>query len=148
MICVELPAERPSRKRAAISQPTDGAIDFQPREPFHPLFGAMPRTPLALEVQITKEYLGADTHLVYLGTMWQEVLRSDTHAKGPGSLVARDLTSIYPPQITKLPNVGYHRALSAEGIVSLRPSILLTDGNVGPNEVLDRAMALFWRRGY
>ncbi|HWA88451.1 MAG TPA: ABC transporter substrate-binding protein [Rhizomicrobium sp.] len=57
-------------------------------------------------------------------------------------LIARDLTSIYPPQIKKLPDVGYHRALSAEGIVSLRPSVLLTDGNVGPNEVLDRVRAV------
>ena len=53
-------------------------------------------------------------------------------------LVARDLTSIYPREILKLPSVGYHRALSAEGIVSMRPSVFLTDGNVGPNEVLDR----------
>ncbi|HEX3667080.1 MAG TPA: ABC transporter substrate-binding protein [Rhizomicrobium sp.] len=57
-------------------------------------------------------------------------------------LIARDLTSIYPPAIRTLPNVGYHRALSAEGIVSLRPSILLTDGNVGPNEVLDRVRSV------
>ncbi|MBU3078241.1 heme/hemin ABC transporter substrate-binding protein [Sphingomonas quercus] len=53
-----------------------------------------------------------------------------------GHLVARDLTSISPPQITRLPNVGYHRALSAEGIISMRPSVLLTDGNVGPDPVL------------
>jgi len=53
-------------------------------------------------------------------------------------LVARDLTSIYPPEIQKLTSVGYHRALSAEGIVSMRPSILLNDGNLGPNEVVDR----------
>ena len=39
-------------------QVKNGAIDFQPREPFHPLFGAMPKTPLMLEFQITKEYLG------------------------------------------------------------------------------------------
>ncbi|MGC6547675.1 alpha-glucuronidase, partial [Escherichia coli] len=51
-------------------QVKNGAIDFQPREPFHPLFGAMPKTPLMLEVQITKEYLGFATHLAYLGTMW------------------------------------------------------------------------------
>lgn len=51
-------------------------------------------------------------------------------------LVARDLTSIYPPAIRRLPSVGYHRALSAEGIVSMRPSVLLTDGNVGPEPVL------------
>ena len=39
-------------------QVKNGPIDFQPREPFHPLFGAMPKTPMMLEVQITKEYLG------------------------------------------------------------------------------------------
>lgn len=53
-------------------------------------------------------------------------------------LIARDLTSIYPPEIVKLPSVGYHRALSAEGIVSMRPTVFLTDGNVGPPAVLDR----------
>src|SRR5258706_4956385 len=47
-------------------QTKNGAIDFQPREPAHPLFGAMPKTNLALEVQLTKEYLGQTTHLVYL----------------------------------------------------------------------------------
>ena len=57
-------------------------------------------------------------------------------------LVARDLTSIYPPDILKLPNVGYHRALSPEGIISMRPSVLLTDGNVGPDEVLDRVRSV------
>lgn len=51
-------------------------------------------------------------------------------------LVARDLTSIYPPAITKLPSVGYHRALSAEGIISMRPTLFLTDGNLGPDAVL------------
>jgi len=51
-------------------------------------------------------------------------------------LVARDLTSISPPASRRLPNVGYHRALSAEGIISMRPSVLLTDGNVGPEPVL------------
>ncbi len=52
------------------------------------------------------------------------------------NLVARDLTSIYPPAITKLPSVGYHRALSAEGIISMKPTLFLTDGNVGPDAVL------------
>lgn len=51
-------------------------------------------------------------------------------------LVARDLTSVYPPAIRALPSVGYHRALSAEGILSLRPTLVLTDGNVGPDAVL------------
>lgn len=59
-------------------QVKNGPIDFQPREPFHPLFGQMPSTPLVLEAQITKEYLGFATHLAYLGTMWEEVLDAQT----------------------------------------------------------------------
>ena len=72
-------------------QVKNGPLDFQPREPFHPLFGAMPRTPLMLELQVTKEYLGQDTHLVYLGSYFQEVLQADTHVPGKsnGSTVAR-----------------------------------------------------------
>jgi iron complex transport system substrate-binding protein len=53
-------------------------------------------------------------------------------------LVARDLTSIYPPAIRHLPSVGYHRALSAEGIISMRPTMLLTDGNLGPDAVVEQ----------
>jgi iron complex transport system substrate-binding protein len=60
----------------------------------------------------------------------------DIHAESV--LVARDLTSIYPPQITKLTSVGYHRALSAEGIISMRPTMLLTDGNLGPAAVVEQ----------
>lgn len=70
-------------------QVKNGAIDFQPREPFHPLFGAMPATPLMMEFQITKEYLGQSTHLTYLGPLFQETLQSDTFAKGKGSTVAK-----------------------------------------------------------
>ncbi|MBB4098821.1 alpha-glucuronidase family glycosyl hydrolase [Sphingomonas kyeonggiensis] len=70
-------------------QVKNGAIDFQPREPFHPLFGAMPRTPLMMEFQITKEYLGFATHLAYLGTMWEEALQSDTFRPARGSTVAK-----------------------------------------------------------
>ncbi|WP_375436938.1 alpha-glucuronidase family glycosyl hydrolase [uncultured Hymenobacter sp.] len=70
-------------------QVKNGPIDFQSREPFHPLFGAMPRTPLVLEVQLTQEYLGFATHLVYLGPLIKECLEADTHAQGPNSTVAR-----------------------------------------------------------
>jgi alpha-glucuronidase len=68
-------------------QVKNGPIDFQPREPFSPLFGAMPKTPLMLELQITKEYLGFATHLSYLAPLFEEVLRADTFGKGEGSLV-------------------------------------------------------------
>lgn len=70
-------------------QVKNGPIDFQPREPFSPLFGGTPQTPLMMEFQITMEYLGFSTHLVYLGTMYEEVLRADTYAKGAGSTVAK-----------------------------------------------------------
>jgi alpha-glucuronidase len=70
-------------------QVKNGPVDFQPREPFHPLFGAMPRTPLMMELQITQEYLGFATHLVYLGALFEETLRADTRTKGEGSLVAK-----------------------------------------------------------
>jgi alpha-glucuronidase len=72
-----------------VVQIKNGPLDFQPREPFHPLFGAMPRTRLALELQITQEYLGASIQLAYLGPLFQEALRSDTYCSGPGSTVAR-----------------------------------------------------------
>jgi alpha-glucuronidase len=72
-----------------IVQVKNGAIDFQPREPFHPLFGAMPKTNLGMEFQITKEYLGFATHLVYLGPLYEETLKSDTYAHGAGSTVAK-----------------------------------------------------------
>lgn len=94
-------------------QVKNGPIDFMPREPFHPLFGAMPRTPLCLELQITQEYLGASTHLAFLAPMWTEVLAADTFAAGPGSSVARvadgslDLQRI--SMIAGVSNVGTDR---------------------------------------
>jgi alpha-glucuronidase len=69
-------------------QAKNGPLDFQPREPFHPLFGAMPETPIALELQVTKEYLGEDTHLAYLGPLFEEVLKADT-GHGAGATVAK-----------------------------------------------------------
>lgn len=62
-----------------VVQVKNGPLDYQPREPFHPLFGAMPKTRVAMEVQLTKEYLGESTHLTYLGTLWSEVLCARTY---------------------------------------------------------------------
>ena len=74
-----------------IVQVKNGAIDFQPREPFHPMFGAMPNTRLMLEAQITKEYLGFASHLAYLAPMWEEVLDADT---GHGATVAQVVSPV------------------------------------------------------
>jgi alpha-glucuronidase len=81
------PLDGKFRKNVLI-QVKNGPVDFQPREPFHPIFGAMPKTPLMTEFQITQEYLGASVHLVYLAPLYEECLKSDTYSKGKGSLVA------------------------------------------------------------
>ncbi len=97
-------------------QVKNGAIDFQPREPFHPLFGAMPDTPLMMEFQITKEYLGFATHLAYLGPMYEETLRADTHVRGPGSTVAKVIDgSLQGARLTGMAgvaNIGSDRSWS------------------------------------
>lgn len=94
-------------------QVKNGPIDFQPREPFHPLFGAMPGTPLMIEFQITKEYLGLATHLVYLAPLFKEVLDADTFADGPGSTVARvvdgSLSGLSRTGIAGVSNIGTDR---------------------------------------
>jgi alpha-glucuronidase len=87
-------------------QVKNGPIDFQPREPFHPLFGAMKQTPVVAEIQATQEYLGQAKHLVYLGTMWKEFLDSDTRTRGSGSTVAKVLAGKdHPGRITGMVSV-------------------------------------------
>lgn len=73
----------------AVVQIKHGPIDFQVREPAHPLFGALPNTNTMMELQITQEYTGQSTHLCYLVPMWQEVFDFDTHAQGAGTTVAK-----------------------------------------------------------
>ncbi|WP_373550842.1 alpha-glucuronidase family glycosyl hydrolase [Haliscomenobacter sp.] len=90
-----------------VVQVKNGPIDFQPREPFSPLFGAMPKTPLAMEFQITQEYLGFSTNLVYLAPLFKECLDADTHAKGPGSTVAKVIDgSLHQYPITVMAGVA------------------------------------------
>ena len=57
-----------------ILQVKNGPVDFQPREPYSPLFTAVKNTPTMVEFQITQEYLGAANHLVFLAPMWKEFL--------------------------------------------------------------------------
>jgi len=88
-------------------QVKNGPIDFQPREPFHPLFGAMPKTQLMPELQITQEYLGFSNHLVFLAPMWREFFDSDTYTKGPGSTVTRVVDgSLYKQRLTGIAGVA------------------------------------------
>lgn len=87
-------------------QTKNGPLDFQPREPFHPMFGAMTKTPLMAELQITQEYLGHSTHLVYLAPMWKEFLDADTYAGGPDAGGPGSPVSKYVPVMAGVANTG------------------------------------------
>lgn len=87
-----------------ILQVKNGPIDFQPREPFHPLFGSMDNTSVGMEFQITQENLGHAGHLVYLGKLFSEVLLSDTDGKG--STVADVLINSDISTIAGVSNIG------------------------------------------
>ncbi|AXE21663.1 alpha-glucuronidase [Runella rosea] len=90
-----------------IVQVKNGPIDFMPREPFHPMFGAFPKTTLGMEFQITQEYLGQSTHLTYLAPMFKECLDTDTYAKGQGSTVAKVIDgSLYNAQYSLMAGVA------------------------------------------
>jgi alpha-glucuronidase len=94
-------------RKNVIIQVKNGPLDFQPREPFHPLFGAMPQTPLMMEFQITQEYLGQATNLVYQAPLYKETLDADTDAKGPGSTVAKVVDgSLHQYPITAMAGVS------------------------------------------
>jgi len=77
-----------------IVQAKNGPIDFQPREPFSPLFGRMPRTRMGLEVQVTREYLGGTDGIVFLAPMWTEVLNADTCSPRCGTEVKSTIASM------------------------------------------------------
>jgi len=96
-----------------IVQIKNGPLDFMPREPFSPLFAQMPRTRLALELQVTQEYLGQGVELAFLAPLWREVLDSDTFVAGPGTTLARLLDGsakpLRPSVIAGVANTGTDR---------------------------------------
>ncbi|MBQ7420205.1 MAG: alpha-glucuronidase [Prevotella sp.] len=59
-------------RKNVILQTKNGPLDFQPREPYNPVFDQISKTPNMAELQITQEYLGQSIHLVYLAPMWKE----------------------------------------------------------------------------
>lgn len=88
-----------------VLQVKNGPIDFQPREPFHPLFGRMVRTSLAMEVEITREYLGQNSGIVFLAPMWSETLDADTCAPRCGTPVRKTISAI-----SGVSNIGSSRS--------------------------------------
>jgi alpha-glucuronidase len=94
-----------------------GPIDFQVREPAQPLFGAIPNTNEAIELQVTQEYLGQQRHLVFLPPMWKEILDFDMHASGA------DIVGRRPAVVGQTPVKGivsgkiWHRSLGGYNAV-------------------------------
>ncbi|RXK54758.1 alpha-glucuronidase [Oleiharenicola lentus] len=100
-------------RQNVIVQIKNGPLDFMPREPFSPLFGAMPNTRLAAELQITQEYLGQSIDLAFLAPMWREVLDADTYANGKGTTIASIVDGSaklqHPSVIAGVANTGTDR---------------------------------------
>ena len=100
-------------RKNVLVQVKNGPVDFQPREPFSPLFGAMKQTPLVIEFQLTQEYLGQATNLVYEAPLFKECLEADTYSKGKGSTVAKVIDGSlddYPvTAIAGVANIGNER---------------------------------------
>ncbi len=91
-------------------QVKNGPIDFQPREPVHPLFGGMEKTNIFMEFQITQEYLGQGNHIVFLAPMWKEILDFDTCSEKTGLTVGKFLSkendSNFVTGISGVSNIG------------------------------------------
>lgn len=75
----------------------------------------------------------SDERIVCLSKQYNEIIFA---LGAQGNLVAVDLSSTYPPEIKNLTTVGYHRALSAEGILAVKPTLIIHDNNVGPEPVM------------
>jgi len=90
-----------------IIQAKNGPVDFQPREPFSPIFAQMEKTPTMVELQITQEYTGFSNHLVFLGPQNEEALKFDTWARGEGTTVAEMTDGTFvPTRVTAIAGVA------------------------------------------
>ena len=103
-----------------------------------------------MELQITQEYLGFATHLVYLAPLFEETLRADTYAKGPGSTVAKVVDGSAPrprarPGMAGVANVGTDRNWCGS-VVRLRQLVRLRPPRLGPRRSAPDAIADEWVR--
>jgi len=79
------------------------------------------------------EKTGNKERIICISKQYSEII----FALGAGKdIAAVDISSTYPPEVRRLPTVGYHRALSAEGVLAARPTLILHDNNIGPEHVV------------
>lgn len=93
-------------KENVILQIKNGPIDFQPREPISPLFAALKKTNMMMEVQVTQEYFGFATHLAYQGPLFEEALKTDLLVKEKGATLANILGGEFNKATLKKPRTG------------------------------------------
>lgn len=89
-----------------IVQIKNGPIDFQPREPFSPLFGSMKKTQVMPELQITQEYLGESVHSVFLATMWKNCLDANTFHGEQATVGKVTQSRVAPHSVTAIAGVA------------------------------------------
>jgi iron complex transport system substrate-binding protein len=80
-----------------------------------------------------------DARYVVISPIYNEIIWA---LGAQDKIVGVDLSSTYPPDIKKIQTVGYHRALSAEGILSLHPTAVLNDSNIGPPQAVEQLKQL------
>jgi len=131
-------------------QVKNGPLDFQPREPFHPLFGSL-KTPVMTELQITQEYFGQSTHLVYLAPMWREFFDVDTFTKGAGSPMSKvvdgSLTGERRTGIAGVANTGNDRNWTGHHLAQANwyaSGRLAWNPDEGPAEIAEDWIRMTW----
>ncbi len=84
-----------------------GPLDFQVREPLHPLFAALRRTSVCMELQAAQEYTGHDTHLCFLGPRWRELLNTPLD-EATGETAAERIAARAGGGLCTVVNLGDH----------------------------------------
>lgn len=80
-----------------------------------------------------------DTRYVVISPIYNEIIWA---LGAQDQVVGIDLSTTYPPEVKNVQTVGYHRALSAEGILSLHPTAIIHDNNIGPPQVVQQLQQL------
>ena len=132
-------------------QTKNGPLDFQGREPFNPLFGAMDVTNQAIELQITQEYTGHHVSLCYLAPMWEEVFKTNTRVDGQDVLVGeivdgtaqgqKDTAIVGVDNIGNAPNMTGHHFSQANFFAFGR---LAWDWTLSSEDIADDWVRMTW----
>ncbi len=130
-----------------IIQVKNGPIDFQPREPYSPLFTSLTKTPIAAELQITQEYLGHSTEICYLAPLWQEFFKQTASCKRQAADGKLQTASCIPhlSAIAGVANIGDSESWCGNTLARANWYAfgrLANNLDLSPEEILDEWMVL------